>query len=303
MGPPDGRRAGGGREGGPPSAGRLALPLPKATASAIENIADRPRTAMDPRGGARLCVDNVGLWLDKLIFRRSGVWTLDKADRTDALGRVCGRRRSEIGAAGLERLQETVKALHPADESQVFEGETHGRLLVDYGRATAAEASVSFHPIWGVPRIPASALKGITRAQMIAEGTSAAEVDALFGPAPERGGDEPLERGRIAFYDAVPRDGEFELALDVLTPHHRTYYDKKGPPAEWEDPVPFTFVTVVKTRFVFLLGALPHGSDDWTAERRKADLEGVRDALRSALEEAGVGAKTGAGYGRFSFGR
>jgi CRISPR-associated protein Cmr6 len=261
----------------------MALPLPRATAEVIEDFGRRPA----PDDG------NVGLWLDKLVHRQRRGWKLQAEHRKLALEALCQPWTSKAGEAALARLGESVAELHGEGAHEAFTGKLVGRLLCDYGRAKATEASVSFHPIWGVPRIPGSALKGITRAQMVAEGAAAADVEALLGPAPER--EDRARRGRVVFYDALPVEGRFELALDVLTPHHRSYYDGKGPPVEWEDPVPHTFVTVVKASFRFHVGVL--AGDEGRGPR--ADLAAAVGALQRALEEAGVGAKTGAGYGRF----
>lgn len=270
------------REGGNRGAARrttdwseLALPLPAATAEKIASIGRAPS-----RG------DNIGLWLDKLIHRRRNGWTLKDADRSLALGALCRAWESEAGKAGAARLREAVEAVHPREEQrQCLRARVHGRLLVDYGRANVAETSVSFHPILGVPRIPGSALKGVTRAELRMDGLTEPELEDLFGAQ--------SAAGPVLFYDALPEEGKFRLALDVLTPHHRDYYEGKGPPADWESPIPHSFLTVVEATFVIWLGARSARQQDVEA------LERASAALGKALVESGVGAKTAAGYGRF----
>ncbi len=117
---------------------------------------------------------------------------------------------------------------------------------------------------------------------------SKADLDVLFGRAPTD--DFPAMRGAAVFHDALPVDGTFKLATDVLTPHYGEYYRGTAPPAEWLGPVPHTFVTVVEATFEFVVGSLVPG----------VSLEPIRDALVQALEFEGVGAKTAAGYGRLS---
>ena len=270
----------------------MALPLPTVTASRISSTNRRP-----------LDGDNVGLWLDKLVFRNSRRdWSLKANDRSFALSQFCRKWAAldgaavygvrgtgaglSDGAAALHRMKETVKALHPHGERLGLRATVDGRLLVDYGRANSVESSISFHAIWGVPRIPASALKGVTRAHLRLAGAPIADVENLFGTQ--------KETGRVVFYDAIPVDGKFEMALDVLTPHHREYYEGREPPADWEDPIPHTFLTVVATTFEFWLGAR---SD---AERDREALARAHSALKEALQETGIGAKTASGYGRFT---
>jgi CRISPR-associated protein Cmr6 len=268
------RDRGGERRSRLPDWSDLALPLPAVTAERIASASRRPVDG-----------DNVGLWLDKLLFRRRHGWTLDREDRTFAFSQLCRGFRSDAGKAAADRQRETLEALHPkGDQRQGLTAGVHGRLLVDYGRINAAEASVSFHPIWGVPRIPGSALKGVTLAEMRMDDADPAELAEIFG--------SQAAAGRVIFYDALPVDGRFELALDVLTPHHRDYYEGKGPPADWESPIPHSFITVVKTTFAVWLGAR-------SGEKRDVDvLARAGAALKRALEDSGVGAKTAAGYGR-----
>lgn len=258
-----------------PDWSELALPLPKKTADRILAIGKRPTDA-----------DNVGLWLDKLVHRRKSDWKLEKGYRTFSLGQLCKPWCSALGKEASQRMDDAVVALHPKPKQLCrLRAKLDGRLMVGHGRSAATETSVTFHPIWGVPVIPGSALKGVARAELTLGGASEAEIEAVFG------GEE--RAGRVIFYDAIPAEGAFALALDVLTPHHRDYYEGKGPPADWDSPEPFTFITVVDTTFDVWLGA---------ASSKQADLDALgraEEALKQALEESGVGGKTAAGYGRF----
>lgn len=261
---------GSGKRGRLPEWNDFVLPLPRGMAAHIDK---RPTDA-----------DNVGLWLDKLIHRRRGDFSLEEKYRSFSLGQFCKKWRSQMGRDAQARLEETVKAVHPRPKQRRrLVARLEGRLMVDHGRAAASETSVSFHPMWGVPKIPGSALKGVTRAEMLLDGAPMNEVEALFGR--EDGA------GRVIFYDALPVNGAFELALDVLTPHHHDYYEGKGAPADWDSPVPVTFLTVVNTTFDLWIGA--------RSARDEGALERAAEALTQALEESGVGGKTAAGYGRF----
>lgn len=264
----------------------LDLPLPRPTARRIAAARRRPAEG-----------DNVGLWLDKLVYRDRQDWSQKDDRRVFALEAFCGERRSPAGAEALARSREATAAIH-GPRLRRFRGRVTARLLVDYGRANTAETTASFHHVWGLPRIPGSALKGATRAWMEMNSTAPARLLELFG--------DLSRAGLLAFYDAAPADGVFALALDVLTPHHRAYYDGDEPPTDWQSPVPHTFLDVVDTEFEFCLAlerrarkdGQPHdNATESDAERRV--LDEAKDACQQALSEAGVGAKTSAGYGRF----
>jgi CRISPR/Cas system CMR subunit Cmr6 (Cas7 group RAMP superfamily) len=241
--------------------------------------------------------DNLGLWLDKLVHRNRSDWTLKDEYLRFSLQALCEGKRtggatgwvSHVGAVAASRLGDTVSALHPAMRSGV--ARPHGRLLVGSGGGATTETSIAFHRIWGVPIIPASALKGLTRS-FLANELPPDTIDSMLGSTDRR--------GMVTFYDAVPDGGRFSLALDGQTPHHGGYYgtDDDGartvPPTDADSPVPFSYLTVVETAFCVHLGAIDNG------ENACAALEATWGALTRALEEVGVGAKTSAGYGRFT---
>lgn len=260
-----------------PDWNEFVLPLPRKTARHID---ERKR----PADG-----DNVGLWLDKLLWRMQTSFDLKAQHRGFALSQLCRAYRSEVAAAAAERMREAAGGVHGATLVKSFRAKVEGRLLVGYGRTTAMETALTFHRVWGAPMIPGSALKGIARAHVALDATpDAPTADRLFGTT--------QNQGSLVFYDALPEEGRFELGLDVLTPHVRDYYEGHSPPADWLSPEPHTFVTVVKTAFVFVVG-LDAAASPATAG---GDLQSGVLALKQALADDGVGAKTAAGYGRFS---
>lgn len=128
---------------------------------------------------------------------------------------------------------------------------------------------------------------------------------AMFG-APDAEDDNAMRqrgllfgasRGLVTFHDAlyapesVPNDTPF--AIDVLTVHQKSYYDKADKPSEqpwpcdYDDPNPVAFLSVrPPARFLLALS----GPRDWT------ELAGA--LLSDALTHWGVGGKTSTGYGR-----
>lgn len=289
--------------------------------------------------------DNLSLWLDCFSpFDEQG--HLKGEARIRWLEHFAGPWQSEVGKDGLKALEGAVRTLH-ADAAGApirlirLELTLQGRLLVGSGSASALETSLALHPLWSVPRIPASALKGLAhhallrqRAQVEAEppdpstpeqrdllGALAELERCLFGCAGEVKKESSKGSGQVSltetagiliFCDALPKDGRFELALDVLTPHANAYYQGNEPPADYWSPVPVSYLTVVKTTFVTWVGVLPPLPDPSAETQRDASCSqwpkaeqqeellqlGVK-LLETALREEGAGSRTRSGFGRF----
>lgn len=109
-------------------------------------------------------------------------------------------------------------------------------------------------------------------------------IARLFGTKKYRG--ELIVIG--GFLKSAPEEGH--LTIDVVTPHYKTYYERKGeiPPNEFTEPVPVKFPAVREgTVFTFIL-MTPEEYENFT-----------RKILTRTLTEFGVGGKTVAGYGLF----
>jgi len=255
-----------------------------------------------PRDG-----DNLGLWLDKLLPVSESNYELKGRDRERVLedlfiARDLGKPRPWRSAAGksvVERLRASCDVIYGPGNWRELRAAVRGRLLIDYGRVSAIESSLSLHPTLGVPRIPGSALKGMLRAALRPD-TKAEELRRLLGSPDPEDKDTPLthQRGQLVLHDAFPADGEFRLDLDVLTPHFGEYYRGTAPPADWLNPVPHTFLTVVDTTFCIFYGLLSPFERSPTQSSPADTLDGIRTFLEKALWLEGLGAKRSAGYGR-----
>jgi CRISPR type III-B/RAMP module RAMP protein Cmr6 len=179
--------------------------------------------------------------------------------------------------------------------AQYFRAVTTGHAIVGMGGETVLEADLTLHTLYGFPFIPGSALKGVTRAYVtgeIAEHQSErlteddAQVRRVFG-SKETG-------GSVVFFDALPHQGRFALALDILNTHYPLYYSEQQPPTNDQHPALFTFLTVTDTIFAFAL-APRHP----TQNEARDDVALASQWLQEALQEYGVGGKTSAGYGYF----
>lgn len=193
------------------------------------------------------------------------------------------------------------KAAYEAWRAAISDDHTHveamvaaSPIIVGLSAATPIETAITLHYPWGVPIIPGSALKGLARSyarlvvsqreggEGLAEGGEACKV--LFGTQDQA--------GKVTFLDAwwAPAVGSKPLHQDVMTPHHAKYYSSKGgeSPTDTEDPVPVSFLHA-EGRFLVAVRCEDPGWREFAFQ-----------LLVAALGDWGVGAKTGAGYGRLA---
>ena len=177
------------------------------------------------------------------------------------------------------------------------------RLIVGLGSEHAQETNMTLHHIYGIPYIPGSAVKGVSRhwwLQVLQQNQDFLQQNPNFinrtGEVDEAialkdpdfldifGSQE--QRGKVQFLDAYPEVVHF--ATDIMNPHYSDYYSGSKPPTDHQNPVPINFLTVEKTSFRFAFLA-----QDQTL------LNKLKDRFQEALELKGVGAKTSVGYGYF----
>lgn len=164
-----------------------------------------------------------------------------------------------------------------------------GRLYIGLSRESALETGMTVQHAWGLPMIPGSALKGISRHVARTASTLRDEADAiayLFGSDD----DARPESGAVVFHDAwwVPGSAATPFAAEVVTPHHGAYYAMGSRHAtDFDKPVPAPQIAA-QGRFRFVV----QGDPAWA--RLALAL------LRLALTTHGVGGKTTSGYGLFA---
>ena len=249
------------------------LYLPKAVIALLKKVPDQTK--------------HPGVKLDKLS------WAKDQKEQIKAIDTVCGcTGENELLVSLFDRRGTMLDAIG----AWRFWGLTKGSLTLHLSRANALEnAGLALHPVYGFAWLPATGLKGMTRAWAETvwqpsesdQLTAKSRIDEVFG--------SPDQAGRVIFHDAWPIRWP-QLKPDILNSHHSEYYKEgteKKPPGDWEDPVPVYFFTVGDdTEFEFAL------SDRTSTE--DGLLEQVVGWMCAALEDAGVGAKTAAGYGRIA---
>lgn len=227
---------------------------------------------------------NAGLWLDKYLARdvRPGT-KLEPDAKWSLVAEVCGVLQTPEGYA--EAFARWSASTEPG--SVTANGRVRDRMIVGLGAKGVLEAGLRLDRTWGVPVIPASALKGLaarTAADLLDEGAwsrKGPDFATLFGTT--------AAAGAVSFLDAwwVP-EPQLPFRRDVITVHHASYYGSAGrkPLTDFEDPNPVPFISVVGTyRF-----AVTGGDAEWR--------ESAMAILRIGLAELGIGAKTRSGYGR-----
>jgi CRISPR-associated protein Cmr6 len=147
---------------------------------------------------------------------------------------------------------------------------TASRLVVGLGAGHVLETSLTLHHIFGIPYIPASALKGVVRMVSFWEiagklnkksDNEIEELQKQLYDDKEISNNDDKEilkhkllfgtqnfKGLLVFLDAYPeiQNNQQIFELDVMTPHYQGYYTKNQVPGDWENPNPIVFLTVKK---------------------------------------------------------
>jgi CRISPR-associated protein Cmr6 len=207
------------------------------------------------------------------------------------LDQATGVKVSEVYRAAFQRWRQFAQQMPDGCARVHFTVQAVAPIAIGLGDASPLEVGIRLHHTYGMPLLPASALKGLCRrvARLLHHESKLSDdaIDALFGFSREK----QAAAGAVVFYDAwyVPSSaGGAPFHRDVITVHHPAYYgDGKTPPTDFDDPTPVPFLVVKPgARFLCVLDAPDH---------RWADF--AQKMLLWGLENLGVGAKTNAGYG------
>ncbi|GGG19962.1 type III-B CRISPR module RAMP protein Cmr6 [Paenibacillus aceti] len=170
-------------------------------------------------------------------------------------------------------------------------------LVIGLGQRSVLETNLTLHPVYDVPYIPGTAIKGAAAHfchQYLGNEDAGFKRDGVYYRT-LFGSEE--QAGLIHYYDAFPKNNKNLVELDVMTPHHQGYNDgAKAAPRDDDDPVPVHFLTVSRnTKFCILITCNSEDSQDtkW--------LDLAQDIIKATVEHVGLGGKTNSGYGKFSF--
>lgn len=220
---------------------------------------------------------------------------------------VAVKKASKTAAEKEARLKKMLQQTEAYNHLWIFKLKATQWVLPGFGGAHVSENSLSIHPVYGVPYLPSSSVKGVVRRWYIdalldgkeehlngKQDRKAALGRGLFGTVEQQ--------GLLQFYDILLHDG-LAIEKDILTPHFSEYYSEGKAPQDTDKPVPNTFYAV-KVGFIWLM---------ITANRRKLNellhefhltAESMKELVsiwvNRAFEELGIGGKTSSGYGRFS---
>ena len=228
---------------------------------------------------------------------------LDKYPERAAIEKSEGKSRwlkdiepnDHIDSALAEQVYRRWFAMTEAMEAKHFLAAIDWRMIIGLGGETILETDITLHYLYGIPYIPSSALKGLTRAYVTGEieeyKSNKIENDndvvkRIFG--------SQEHAGTVIFFDAMPDNGKVAFAIDIMNPHYPEYYGGNKAPTNDQSPVPITFLTVTNTSFMFALA--PRNTNE---KQHKTDVESVKTWLQDALQKYGIGGKTSAGYGYF----
>jgi CRISPR-associated protein Cmr6 len=246
---------------------------------------------------------HLGLLLDKYIPKEA-IEGEDKSGKGNWLREIATSYQPDTGLieASLARWRSYVSAL----QGQAFRAKTYWRLIVGLGSNTTLETGLTLHSIYGLPIIPGSALKGLTRAYAATEDT------AMYIDKPDKPGEKApstelandpadIQRifgkqddaGTVIFFDAIVMN-KFSLTLDIMNPHYSNYYGKGDAPSNDQNPIPIPFLTISNATFQFAVAPRDNS--------KQQDADRAKGWLKLALQDYGVGSKTSADYGYFVIG-
>jgi len=221
------------------------------------------------------------------------------------------------------RIENTMKKFKATDFFKI-QKKLSWRMVIGLGGSHPQETSMVLHHIYGIPYIPASAVKGVTRhwavqkfAEILFKNKNEKFDKCLekISKSLEECKDKDLdnlkikienkeinfnelikifgtqeEEGKVIFFDAFPSE-DIKLKIDIMNPHYPDYYSGKEPPTDWQSPNPIKFLTVEKTKFTFYLCLKPSEGSQL--------LEKAKILLEDSLKNYGIGAKNALGYGLF----
>ncbi len=250
-------------------------------------------------------IDNFALLFHKLVFKRD-----DKIVR-DEFWKSCNRCMStqkKFFNMVRERYDEIIPRF--AKNGGGVDLILDSRMLVGFGNESIYETSLTLHHIWGIPYIPASAIKGVLRNWLIIQHFEGNEDKALedegfqriFGYQTKKQ-KKNQKRGEVIFFDAFPKS-DVTIEMDVMTPHFGDYYSnpERIPPADYLSPNPIKFVAVAPgCKFGFRVATFDKKPKEIQNGKFKGKqlIEVVKTQLVEALTKSGIGAKTAVGYGYF----
>lgn len=139
------------------------------------------------------------------------------------------------------------------------------------------------HPVFGIPYIPASTLKGAARTWAMHNNKDSSEIQKLLGMLEG----DTAKAAQVEFLDAFPTKPC--LSLDVATPQWTWNKDKDKVTYQ---PVPHSLLSLESAEFLIGLRLTTRGENNHSVQT-------VKQWLENALAD-GIGSRVSGGYGRTS---
>lgn len=166
-------------------------------------------------------------------------------------------------------------------ESNTFKISFSWRMRVGGTRGFAELLLPALHPVFGIPYIPASSLKGAALAWAEKHHSNKGEIQELLGMLESK----TAKAAKIEFLDAFPTKPC--LSVDVATPQ---WHWQNPEQKVIYNPEPHPLLTLEQPQF--LIGFCP------TAPQYAGKVEVVKNWLENALKTGGIGSRVSGGYGR-----
>lgn len=201
----------------------------------------------------------------------------------------------------LNHLTNNTKLSHvkPLFNKNRLRYKVENKLVIGFGEPSVREVNMKLDHIYGIPYIPASTIKGGFRNYItkeypleIEENERKRLIDTYLGTEDKS--------GLIVFRDIFINDLG-GISEDIMTPHYSGYYSKNNRlPCDDEDPNPKKFNVIKGSSFVFNIYIKKRCSNDsGNEEDLKRNLEIIKKAFISFLDNCNMGAKKSVGYGYF----
>lgn len=250
---------------------------------------------------------HTGLWFERFFNGFESDWSVsnNKEHQLQWLKEITQNTRGDN--SWIQRYAETTQRRVTAMGGKCIDAHNEGFFVTGMGISHPIENGLSWHPVLGVPYLNGAAVKGLLRS-FFENWTDIPLQDIRNWFGEDENVDKQLtsKTGQYVFFDALPTK-PVKLFVDIITPHYGKWYAEGQKingdsgenihriPADWHSPIPVQFLAVKEISLKFAVA--PRTS---TVTTNPEVLDVLLEGLTMALQWLGAGAKTGAGYGRFS---
>lgn len=197
----------------------------------------------------------------------------------------------------VKKYMNSIEKLNKYLKVKSFSLTSNWRLAIGLGTASVYETSITLHHIYGIPFIPAQAIKGSFRSYIIESYFENSEEKAFIdsGFIDIFGSNEA--QGKVLFFDSFSQNPK--LQLDIMNSHYSTYYSGSEAPTDTQSPILINFLAIKDSEFKFMVATKNNIEIESGKFKGKKILDFIKNELSQSLQIFGLGAKTAVGYGYF----